>query len=461
MAERMRVHVPCALRLLLAALVAAHPGWLGAAESPGAESESANAPPHAEGDGVSVQLSRPTPFLRLGAPVPIGLGLSAAQPRTGHLVLTLCEGDEPSMLWRSPEWTLSTAPRTVDVLLPPTSLGVSHDVLNAKVAWDDDASSTVTPIGTIQVALGGQGVRPLMLGWCAGANGDRRAALALTSLAGILGTSTAKKWHADARVINVTIAAERMPAQALALCSYDVMTLSADALQRLAASQLEALGRWLSAGGSLALMADGDRLSPAAADFVRAIDPAGIDAQGTQPADGPPRHALSRLGRCAVVPVALAPRGADQQVDRTACLFLWRVRGDIGAALARGGDLDPHALAKLEQQTSSNNYRQYNNYNNQGDKADSDLRAFTFAQPLNDQRTSMLPIMLMPSGIGVVPFSLVAVIIVLYALAIGSGRLAAPGPLQGPPLHLDPLPRALDRLRAAAHGARQPLPRHA
>ncbi len=403
-----------ALAILACALSVLAPGALVAADAPPSESDPANAPNHVEAEGISVQLSRPTLFLRLGAPVPIGLGLSAAAPTTGRLVMTLCDGDEPMIVWRSPEWTLSASERTVDVLLPPPSLGMSHDVLNARVAWDD--GSTATNMGAIQVALGGQGVRPLMLGWCAGANGDRRAALALTSLAGVLGTSTAKKWRADARVINVTISVERMPTQALSLCAYDVVSLSADALQRLGMSQLEALGRWLGAGGALAIMADGERLAPAAAEFVRAVAPAGIDAEGRLPAEGPARLALAGLGRCAVVPTALA-RAADQRPDRAASLFLWRVRGDVGAALAQGSDLDPRALAKTEQSTNADGYARPPN----ADLADRDLPSVTFAQQFVDQRSYALPLLLMPSGIGVVPFSLVAVIIVLYALAIGPG----------------------------------------
>jgi hypothetical protein len=375
--------------------------------------------------GLSLAIDGSLRAPRARAPLPIGISIhSDGDQRTGHLRLVIQEGGQTLITWRSPEWTVSQAPRSFDVLMPPLPIDAMHAELTALPVWEE--GSQQQPMPPLRLALAGNNERQLVLGWCAGAGGDRRSALAATSIQDVLASATPREWTMDARVQVQLVPVERLPGEGLALCAYDLLALSADALNRLDAHQLQALVQWLHGGGALAIIAHGEQVAgPAAAMLAGLGHESGmalLAGEDHLPSAGAARLARIGLGRLAVV----QPVFAGTAADRAAPLFLWRVRETWAASLAHGGALDAEELEKAQEAAGEAINQNYSTYNvpvrhRHGAKGDESATYPSFVSPSGGVQDQALSQLLMPAGIGTVPFSLVAAIIIGFALAIGPG----------------------------------------
>jgi hypothetical protein len=139
------------------------------------------------------------------------------------------------------------------------------------------------------------------------------------------------------------LAPEDLPAFALGYCPFDVVVLAGDGFSLLKKKQLEALARWVGAGGSVCAIAGGN-LKPYHAEFLSRLS-GGKGARFSLDADGlvratpalSARWAMYRpgLGRAVVVTDELDPGRdmsdvvadiADSRAWREAVGFLWKVR---------------------------------------------------------------------------------------------------------------------------------------
>jgi len=235
------------------------------------------------------------------------------------------------------------------------------------------------------------------------------------------------------------LAPEELPARPLGYCSYDMVLLAGDGFSRLKKGQLEALGRWVGAGGSVCIL-PGSGVKDHHVDFLNGL---ADDAQPTfsrQPqmdADGrrsegdtsgqdvtirvhPRSSAVADagtgiamlhpgLGRAVVVTRPLDPdRDAGSPEWRRAVAFLWKVRrGQLNSVLETGKWQKRPEVSRPSRQDSD--YREYE----QGSGG--------------QVRFHLMPIQvgaaflksLIPETVELVPFGLVVFILVLFVLAIG------------------------------------------
>ncbi len=323
--------------------------------------------------------------------------------------------------------------------------------------WEEGSTRTLMP--TLGLSLPGTRERQLVLAWCAGAAGDLRSAMAATSIEDILVSSSTKDWQPDARVLLETVPVERMPSQGLSYCSYDLCVLSADALNRLDSHQLAALTEWLHGGGAAGIVGHGEQLGQPAADaLARVSQECGIQLMADHdhlPASGGPRLARIGLGRLAVAQPALD--GAT--LDRTAAVFLWRVREGWASSLAHGQAMDGEALGKADDGSGRNrSICQPRNVRKQSGSDETPAYPSLVPKDGGNQEEALNQL-LMPEGHrhravrpggpdrgGLRP-------------GHRSWRLAAARLAQGPPLpRLDPVPGPLHRHHRAADGPGQSLP---
>lgn len=372
-----------------------------------------------QGDGLSVQFQLAN-VQRVQGPLPLAITLQgrSGATRTGSLLLSISDGSREQLRWRSPVWTVTGTPRTVDCLLPPMAL-VRGDTLQATVAWEEDGQ--VRPMSPVSLTNGRLSERPLVLGWCGGARSDFGAVRKLLALDGFFATWSDHSWHPDAHVTVAPLSAESAPAEDLGWCGFDAAAFSADGLDRLGQRQLQALGRWVAGGGSLVVVADGERLAAPATTFLQDLGTLAqtslIDAGGVLDAREP-IFAHAGLGRCVILPLALAAAGPSPAAARIAP-FLWRVRSGIEHQYVQGVVLDPHALEATAEEHAQNRYTYYRRA--RAASGSSDAATISFAPDPDEELQEELPQLLMPSGIGTVPFGLVAAIIIAFALAIGPG----------------------------------------
>jgi hypothetical protein len=387
-------------------------GLLGGVSGFGAEDDAATGMPQVEAAGISASMASGVHFPRPNAPLPVSITLhcEGAQTRTGTLQVTICEGEQPLMTWRSPDWTISSTGRTQDVLLPPLEFSENHQELNAQLRWVEQGVVSDFPI--LHLTSGGSLNRPLVLAFCSGPGVDRKAALAATSLSSVLSSTSNAQWHADAHVMTETVATERLPNEPLALCAFEVVVLAGDAIDALTEHQLTALLTWVRAGGSLAILHD--------ASASAALD-AFLQRAGAQASHGEDGDALApQLERIGLGRIALESlRGLDAPPPANAALapFLWKIKDQWLSGLQQGEPLDPAALSK-NAVIRSYGYP----YNSNHTKAVGDSDDFpTFVAQNDNSIPQALSQFMMPRNVGIVPFSLVAMIVVLFALAIGPG----------------------------------------
>jgi len=364
-----------------------------------------------ESDGMNAAISSGIRLPRPDAPLPITITIrcDGLQARTGQLNLTVFEGDQQLLTWRSPDWTVTSTGRTQEVLLPPLNVKEDHLDLNAQLQWIE--GEQVSGFPTLRLTSAGNSNRPLVMAYCASPGVDRKALIEATSLAKALGGLKTKDWQPDTLSVTETMTADRLPSDPLTWCAYEVVVLGGDAIALLSPHQLAGLLTWVKGGGSLAILPG----SACAATVDAFLAQAGLSTSGDPARAGATaRLEYLGLGRLAIQPIAgiSSPGPADAGL----ALFLWKVQVRWQAQLGIG-HLDPAVLAKTDVGATYRYYRTGKlNYNGTVTNV-----MPSFVSEENYEVASGVGERLMPKDIALVPFSLVALIIVIFALAVGPG----------------------------------------
>ncbi|MHC4202452.1 MAG: hypothetical protein ACYSU0_20870, partial [Planctomycetota bacterium] len=211
-----------------------------------------------------------------------------------------------------------------------------------------------------------------------------------------------------------------LPARPLGYCSYDMVLLAEDGFSRLKKGQLEALGRWVGAGGSVCILPRSGvedhhvdflnglaRSAGGGADF--AAGPNGTVARSGPLAAAGIAMLHAGLGRAVVVTRPFDPdRDAGSPEWRRAVAFLWKVReGQIASVSKTGKWQQKPEVSRPARHDPT--YREY-------DRASGGAVRFHL-MPI--QVGTALLKSLIPRTVKLVPFGLVVFILVLFVLAIG------------------------------------------
>jgi hypothetical protein len=381
--------------------------WLLAlAPMAGARGEEAGGDEPLRGDGLTAVVRTPLPVPRPYAPFPLEVTLAArgTATRQGRLAVRVSEDGRFLCRWEGEPWLLGADARTAKVLLPPLGLEPGYDQLDLALAWQEGDRSV--PLGT-RTLRGGRSERTLALALCLPATGDETGqglalalALALERYAPSAGDDAGVR--AGVRTVPARLQADQLPEQALAWCAYDLVAIGGERLGELKARQVQALEQWLRAGGACCLLA-GTALPPAlAAMLARAAREDG----GRSSARAADAHLRLRvgLGRMVVAPPDV---DADQPQWRTSAAFLWRLRADQAAVLARSPAWSRELLEATAAAVPTR----------RGSKP-ATPSAFTDHQfdlgaPLTD--------LLWPEQVAIIPFWVILAVFLGFVLAVGPG----------------------------------------
>jgi len=238
----------------------------------------------------------------------------------------------------------------------------------------------------------------------------------------------------DQRVVTSrsTVLPDEMPTDALFYCGFDLVLLTPDGLAQLKQNQLEAITNWVHAGGSL-LVVVGRTLAPAHAAFLNTLfgaeadekpfvlDPSGrllpseADATVTEIFGSGVRLANPGLGRSAVL-MAPSLEAIDVKTAawRQIVASLWRIRRDQMQPVVHGKTWDVDLMREAHRQLYEESPDEYNEPELQ------ELQAVLFAHAPITSGNQLLR-QLMPKSVRVVPWSLIALVLIAYVIAIGPG----------------------------------------
>jgi len=221
---------------------------------------------------------------------------------------------------------------------------------------------------------------------------------------------------------------EDLPPSAMGYAPYDIMFVAEEGFSLLKEKQLDAIARWVEAGGSVCAIPAGGGLKPHHIDFLNKLagqlSPAFVATSdgGVQPVEK-----LSSTGigmyRCGLGRAVIAPRmpDADKDLDtpawRAAVAHLWRVR-----AAQQKSVVDKGVWLTDQQKDASNDYRYLN-------PRAGGLRPGSGSGPAAPPAIVMRPrplnaavelsSSLSPKAVRLMPFWLLVVILVAFLIAIG------------------------------------------
>lgn len=235
-----------------------------------------------------------------------------------------------------------------------------------------------------------------------------------------------------------------LPEDPLQLCAFDLVLLADGALGILEQRQMDALTRWVNAGGSLCVLPDGKRLRGPHLQFLQTLFEAPDDpslaltlsdgelliiSDETQPIVN--RH--FGLGRVTLLPNVpqLETKLTDQHL-RQINAHLWKVRRDNPLLEPGGGWFRQMDVANLLLESGYSYNRTGNGYRVTGGRQGfarfevSDLSEAVAAlnlsfrlEPQANSLNTAAETALLPKGIRMVPTWVIAVLLIAYVIAIG------------------------------------------
>ena len=346
---------------------------------------------------------------RTAGPIPVEVRLrwSGARLLEGRLELEFHDGNRVLGRYRSAEMALTTGEQAMRLLLPPLTATYDPQVevrvsfLAGSDRYTMDSQFLFVPVAS---------ERSLVVAVCAARteptqrDRDIQQSLRLERFQPSSGVSPPDRKMVTTMAL---LTPEDLPTQPLAYCAYDVVVLAAGTLGAARERQLEALGRWVEAGGSLCVFGAHDA-SPEGLRLVtrlaRREARTRTDASDTDAGSG---IALSHsgTGRCVLVPTIEPNVDLDSATWREAVAFLWKVRKSVADDIVRQGRWTVPTVSG----GSGRNSTEYS------------IRAVAapgYAVDISHHSSEMVS-HLMPRTVRMVPFLWVAALLVLFVLLIG------------------------------------------
>lgn len=370
-------------------------------------------------DPLRLKLSTVASNIRSHAPVSLNVHLDWASPKLleGRLELTCYDGEK--LLHRSIESdvALLAGDRHSRTVLPPMSLASDQTLLTLKARFLSD--TTIYDLGSFELRAPVFWRRSFVIGVVmpdklarSAERGDLGQALRLDQL-------SADEFSARELVsIPSQITPENLRSSGLGLFSYDVLALTSPGFKALEESQLDAIGDWVEAGGSVFVVID-DASSAEQTRFLNRIaglpdivpaefiDGDALPPGGTGDQSGRLRMYYPGLGRSVILQVesqTLTPN------LRAATAHLWKIRNEMQLEFHRTGN-----SRQLTNQLSGSGTKGSINWQSGND--DSDLLYSPF-QPVRLDETDSLTTILLPDDVRTIPLSVVVTILVLFLTAI-------------------------------------------
>lgn len=375
----------------------------------------AGARPAQAAEGLSVKLKSLVPRSRSDAPIGVEAEFDwkGRALLEGRLEMTFKNGNELMGLCRSAEMSLTSGLQRFRMLLPAMSVANRNWPLNADVCF-------VTERGRVELdscILFVSSVSERSLVVCAsdpweGLN-PQHSRVAQSLRLERFNPDPGKPSETTLFTFPARLRPEELPTYPLGYCSYDIVSLAGDGFSYVQRRQLEALRRWVQAGGSVCVLPQGP-LKPYHAAFLNDLagggKPAfGLDEKGyLETVSGFPMAGIgmyaSGLGRSVVV---LRSLDSDSDFDaypwRQAVAFLWKIRADQVDHIANDGK-----WRTGQKQRSMRPARYPGEYSPR-----------TGFQRLPLESAGQLVQVLTPQTVRLIPFWVIALILVLFVLAIG------------------------------------------
>lgn len=312
----------------------------------------------------------------------------------------------------SPELALSDSSVILNIQLPPIVL--SHDDATVSVRGRFVTEDVIYDLDVHDLALQPDWRRILVVGLCTTPQRPDSSIISLEisrrqqELAGHFELEqffSGRFQRRELLVDSAEVDPADVPVEALKFTAFDLFAVPADSLARLKIRQLDALGTWVRAGGSLCLFVDSG-IPPGHLDWLNRFVGGGSSGavyresqHGQIERAGDPSAALHRhyveLGRLLV---ALEPPDPESEEWKQSLLFLWKARKDRQSAIARG------------QQWQVPRARFANT-----------LQQFVSLAPSRIGTRSELTPVLLPTAVTGLPLTTVVILLALFLIVIAPG----------------------------------------
>lgn len=390
----------------------------------------------------SLRSLSPTP--RSFAPIPLRAGFNreGVTPLTGRLRLEVQSDGHPLVKTLSGDIVLVNGVRRWDATLP--SATATHSLAKSSIKATFVTEKESFPVGEFPVNLPPVERRSLVIGVC---ESESRHHSELSPVAAALRLENFDRHQVEPsfRTLRTSLArfdADDAPVSPADFFAYDVALFDSDSFSSLSKRQLNALKRWIRAGGAVGLfLGDSPVLSPRHLKFLNeaaatlpSMGSFTLSPEGTlAPPDTLPENrtllANLDLGGVAIVFLQFDPKtDADAFWWRRTAGFLWRLREKRKSALTRTGkwfspeEYEKRLKGTVDDSATPKNFNRYrrgrSGWTNQDD-------AFYVKSELFNYRWRPLPIghslltTLMPKTSRALPFSLVLAILGGFVLLVG------------------------------------------
>jgi hypothetical protein len=346
----------------------------------------------------------------------------------GRLEMEFLEGRRVLGRYISSDLALTTGEQRFRMLLQPMPSPYSDSQVEVQMKFV--TANAVFELTPSSIFMPTSGERSFVIAWCSARLGgdpqpqgleqtfffEQFAALGADNLRRQLSTSFAR------------LAPEDLPVQPLAYTSFDAVVLTAEAFKDTHERQLQTLARWVRGGGSLCVFV-GNGLQGHHIAFLNQLADSKSGPAFSAGSDGSLLSVDKKIsclhsgvGRSVIVTGSISPEpGLNSSDWRQAMAFLWKLRGSQVRAVATTGHWNTNTPTEVTPQSSQNNRRRAqmiaNGLNLQQLEYGSILGQRFGVQPTelgNDLLTR-----LMPQTVRLIPFSALAVILMLFVLMIG------------------------------------------
>ncbi|MEA3211574.1 MAG: hypothetical protein QOE70_4631 [Chthoniobacter sp.] len=300
------------------------------------------------GETMRAKLDLIAPRLRSGAPALAELKVTrqGSPLLEGVFDVEVGEGGAPFLRWRTAEFALINGEQTFRVMLPPLPEEAQNFSLEAHLRFTAKNGAQFD-LGSSPLA--GSQPGQLLLGVCVpeGAHVQAQIRPIWQSLRLERFASRDSGQQVSITTTPAFFTPDELPASAIHFLALDAVLISGPALGQLRERQLQALLRWVDAGGSVCVLVEGQLESAAlsflnqlAADEVQA-PPYEADVAGAvrtiAPAIGQWRCGL---GRAVIVTAPLMPEELNRYAWLRMLTFLWKVKpGSTADSIANDGAL--------------------------------------------------------------------------------------------------------------------------
>ena len=383
------------------------------------------------------------------APLPVVMQLDFKEQLVdeGVLEMQFYDGMERVASFRTAPMAIAPGQQRVMLTLPPLPPLQGTQTMKVAMRWRGKRMTLRPP--PIALMVNQHNSRSTVIahvtagGVATAAHRDAVGSLRLTTL------SPHKGENARLRTLETFVAklsADVLPKQALGYCGYNVVVLSGGGLALASAEQLAALRDWVRGGGSLCVIAD-DAIGPVQLQFLNELGGFGARAPvytltdtGTLqwPADAPAPMQQYRTGLGRVVVLSQAPVRPDDSRARPApdnreealtfstessrwreaTCFLWKfTKRQTNFAKQRGrwstGEQDHNLIQRYQQRVY---YSARGGAIDEGDRVDTgQIQYYRHAAFGSRDITGAL----LPDDIRMVPMGLIALILVVFLVAVG------------------------------------------